>query len=116
MGVLHFINNDSCFRVKMKTRTYSSVSAVLTLMPEGTLYGAGWDLSLPYGADYDPAAALASPQLKIAEGVISAAAGYNYGLYVTEDGALHFIGSSGIPFGGAIMKMRPRAHKRRKTV
>ena len=70
----------------------------LWLSKEGVLSGAGWDLSLPYGVDYDPAAALAAPPVKIAEGVISAAAGYNYGLYVTGDGALHFIGASGIPF------------------
>lgn len=70
----------------------------LTLTPEGVLYGVGWDLVLPYGVDYDPAAALAAPPVKIADGVISAAAGYNYGLYVTADGSLRFIGGSGLPY------------------
>ena len=70
----------------------------LWLSKDGVLSGAGWDLSIPYGVDYDPAAALAAPPVKISEGVVSAAAGYNYGLYVTGDGALHFIGTSGIPF------------------
>ena len=84
----------------MKDRTFSGVGGRLTLTAEGELYGAGWDLALPYGVDYDPAAALAAAPVKIAEGVISAAAGYNYGLYVTADGTLHFIGSSGIPYAG----------------
>ncbi len=79
-------------------RVFSGVGGTLTLTSEGVLFGAGWDLVLPYGVDYDPAAALAAAPVKIAEGVVSAAAGYNYGLYVTEDGQLHFIGSSGIPF------------------
>ena len=75
-----------------------SPGGTLWLSKDGVLFGAGWDLSIPYGVDYDPAAALAAPPVKIAEDVISAAAGYNYGLYVTGDGALHFIGTSGIPF------------------
>ena len=79
-------------------RTFSSLGGTLRLDDDGVLRGAGWDLSLPYGVDYDPAAALAAKPVKIAEDVISAAAGYNYGLYVTADGALHFIGSSGIPY------------------
>ena len=79
-------------------RSFSGVGGTLTLTASGDLYGAGWDLTVPYGVDYDPAAALAAPPVKIAEGVISAAAGYNYGLYVTADGTLHFIGSSGIPY------------------
>ena len=70
----------------------------LWLSKEGVLTGAGWDLSIPYGVDYDQTAALAAPPVRIAEGVVSASAGYNYGLYVTADGKLHFIGSSGIPF------------------
>lgn len=81
-----------------QNRVFSGVGGRLMLTPEGVLYGVGWDLRLPYGADYDPAAAMAAPPVRIAEGVISAAAGYNYGLYVTEDGALHFVGSSGLPF------------------
>ena len=80
------------------SRTFSGVGGRLTLTPEGTLYGVGWNLVLPYGADYDSAAALAAPSVKIADGVISAAAGYNYGLYVTTDGALRFIGGSGLPY------------------
>ena len=79
-------------------RTFSGAGGRLTLTREGTLYGAGWDLVFPFEADYDSAAALAAPPVKIAEGVISAAAGYNYGLYVTADGTLHFIGSSGLPY------------------
>ena len=82
----------------MKDRIWTGVGGRLTLTPDGSLYGAGWDLVLPYGVDYDPAAALAAPPVKIAEGVVRAAAGYNYGLYVTADGTLHFIGSSGVPF------------------
>ncbi|MBO7669112.1 MAG: hypothetical protein J6S60_00850 [Oscillospiraceae bacterium] len=78
--------------------TFSGLGGTLTLTSDGALYGAGWDLTLPYGVDYDPAAALAADPVRIAEGVVSAAAGYNYGLYVTGDGALRFIGSSGIPF------------------
>ncbi len=77
---------------------FSGLGGTLRLDDDGVLRGAGWDLSLPYGVDYDPAAALTAPPVKIAEDVISAAAGYNYGLYVTADGALHFIGSSGVPF------------------
>ena len=79
-------------------RIFSGVGGTLTLTADGALYGAGWDLRIPYGVDYDPAAALAAEPVKIAEGVISAAAGYNYGLYVTADGTLHFVGSSGIPY------------------
>ena len=79
-------------------REFSGLGGTLWLSDEGVLFGAGWDLSLPYGADYDQAAAMAAPRVKIAEKVICAAAGYNYGLYVTEDGTLHFIGRSGIPF------------------
>lgn len=75
---------------------YTGSGGTLRLADDGVLSGAGWDLTLPYGVDYDPAAALAASPVKIAEGVISAAAGYNYGLYVTADGALHFVGSSGI--------------------
>ena len=78
--------------------TFSSVGGRLTLTPDGALYGVGWNLVIPYGTDYDSAAALAAPPVKIAEGVISAAAGYNYGLYVTTDGALHFFGGSGLPY------------------
>ena len=70
----------------------------LTLSAKGILNGAGWDLVYAYGVDYDPVAALSAPPVKIAENVISAAAGYNYGLYVTADGILHFIGDSGIPY------------------
>ena len=81
-----------------ETVTYQGVGGRLTLTAEGELYGAGWDLTLPYGVDYDPAAALAAKPVKIAGDVISAAAGYNYGLYVTSDGTLHFVGSSGIPY------------------
>ena len=81
-----------------QNRFFSGVGGRLMLTPEGVLCGVGWDLRLPYGVDYDPAAAMAAPPVRIAEGVISAAAGYNHGLYVTEDGALHFVGSSGIPF------------------
>ncbi len=79
-------------------RIFSGIGGTLTLSADGELYGSGWDLSIPYGVDYDSAAALAAPPVKISEGVVSAAAGYNYGLYVTGDGALHFIGTSGIPF------------------
>ena len=79
-------------------RTFTGVGGTLTLTADGVLYGAGWDLSLPYGVDYDPAAARAAEPVKIAQGVISAAAGYNHGLYVTEDGQLHFIGSSSLPY------------------
>lgn len=82
----------------MKDRTFTGVGGRLTLTAEGGLYGVGWDLTIPYGADYDPAAALAAPPVKIAEGVVSAAAGYNYGLYATADGSLHFVGNSGIPY------------------
>ncbi len=80
------------------SRSFSGLGGRLTLMPDGTLYGVGWDLAIPYGVDYDPAAALAAPPVKLAEDVISAAAGYNYGLYVTADAALHFLGSSGVPY------------------
>ena len=83
---------------RLSDQIFSGTGGTLTLTPDGVLFGAGWDLTLPYGVDYDPAAALAAPSVKIAEGVISAAAGYNYGLYVTADGTLHFIGSSGLPF------------------
>jgi hypothetical protein len=79
-------------------RVFSGLGGTLRLDDDGVLRGAGWDLSLPYGVDYDPAAALTAPPVKIAEDVISAAAGYNYGLYVTADGALHFLGSSGVPY------------------
>ncbi len=79
-------------------RAFSGAGGMLTLTPDGTLYGAGWDLVYTYGVDYDPAEALAAPPVRIAEGVISAAAGYNYGLYVTRDGTLHFVGSSGLPY------------------
>ena len=82
----------------MKDRTLTGVGGRLTLTPTGELYGVGWDLAVPYGVDYDPADALAAPPVKIAEGVLSAAAGYNYGLYVTADGSLRFVGSSGIPY------------------
>ena len=61
----------------MKDRTLTGVGGRLTLTPTGELYGVGWDLAVPYGVDYDPADALAAPPVKIAEGVLSAAAGYN---------------------------------------
>ena len=79
-------------------REFRGEGGTLTLSSEGILYGAGWDLVYAYGVDYDPAAALSAPPVKIAETVVSAAAGYNYGLYVTADGTLHFIGDSGIPY------------------
>lgn len=60
-------------------RVYTGSGGTLRLADDGVLSGAGWDLTLPYGVDYDPAAALAASPVKIAEGVISAAAGYNYG-------------------------------------
>ncbi len=85
-------------RVLLRDRSFTGAGGRLMLTAESDLYGAGWDLSIPYGVDYDPAAALAAPPVKLAEGVISAAAGYNYGLYVTSDGALHFVGSSGVPY------------------
>ena len=68
--------------------SFSGVGGMLTLTSDGVLYGVGWDLAFPYGVDYDPAAAMAAPPVRIAERVVSAAAGYNYGLYVTADGAL----------------------------
>ena len=77
---------------------FQGEGGILTLSAEGILSGAGWDLVYAYGVDYDSAAALSAPLVKIAENVVSAAAGYNYGLYVTSDGTLHFIGNSGIPY------------------
>ena len=71
---------------------------ILMLSADGILCGVGWNLVYAYGVDYDPSAALSAPPVKIAENVVSAAAGYNYGLYVTADGKLHFIGDSGIPY------------------
>ena len=81
-----------------KERTFTGLGGRLTLTPEGSLYGVGWDLVIPYGVDYDLAAALAAEPVKIAGDVVSAAAGYNYGLYVTSDGTLRFVGGSGIPY------------------
>ena len=77
---------------------FSGLGGTLTLSAGGELYGAGWNLSLPYGPHYDAEAAKGAAPVRIAGGVISAAAGFNYGLYVTQDGALHFIGDSGLPF------------------
>ena len=79
-------------------RVFSGLGGTLRLSENGVLSGVGWDLSIPYGVDYDPDAALTAPPVRIADDVISAAAGYDYGLYVTADGMLHFIGSSGIPY------------------
>ena len=77
---------------------FHGIGGTLALSAVGILYGTGWDLVYAYGVDYDPTAALSAPPVKIAENVVSAAAGYNYGLYVTADGKLHFIGDSGIPY------------------
>ena len=82
----------------MADQVFHGEGGVLMLSAEGILNGTGWDLVYAYGVDYDPSAALSAPPVKIAENVVSAAAGYNYGLYVTADGKLHFIGDSGIPY------------------
>lgn len=82
----------------MADQEFHGEGGTLTLSAEGILCGAGWDLVYAYGVDYDSSAALSAPLVKIAENVVSAAAGYNYGLYVTADGTLHFIGDSGIPY------------------
>ena len=82
----------------MADQEFHGEGGTLTLSAEGILNGVGWNLVYAYGVDYDPVAALSAPPVKIAENVVSAAAGYNYGLYVTADGTLHFIGDSGIPY------------------
>ena len=70
----------------------------LTLTEDGVLYGAGWNLTFPYSVDYSEEKAKAAAPVKIAENVTDAAAGFNYAIYVTDDGKLHFVGDSGIPF------------------
>ncbi len=79
-------------------REFSGEGGRLILTADGILYGSGWDITFPYGVDYSEEKAKAAEPVKIAENVISASAGYNYALYVTEDGLLHFVGDSGLPF------------------
>ena len=79
-------------------REYSGEGGKLILSDSGVLYGSGWDLTYAYGVEYSEEKAKAADPVMIAANVISAAAGYNYALYVTGDGKLHFIGDSGIPF------------------
>lgn len=70
----------------------------LVLTDSGRLYGSGWNLTFLYSVDYSEEKAKAAAPVLLAENVISAAAGYNYALYVTDDGTLHFVGDSGIPY------------------
>ena len=70
----------------------------LVLTDSGRLYGSGWNLTFLYSADYSEEKAKAAAPVLLAENVISAAAGYNYALFVTDDGTLHFVGDSGIPY------------------
>lgn len=79
-------------------REFSGEGGRLILTADGILYGSGWDITFPYSVDYSEEKAKAAEPVKIAENVISASAGYNYALYVTEDGLLHFVGDAGLPF------------------
>ena len=69
---------------------------VLVLLGDGRLFGFGNNTQGQYcprriGEKID------KPE-KIADNVISAAAGYNYSLYLDAEGKVHFLGNSGIPF------------------
>ena len=69
---------------------------VLVLLSNGQLFGLGNNTQGQYcprriGEYID------KPE-KIADGVISAAAGYNYSLYLDSNGKVHFLGNSGVPY------------------
>lgn len=69
---------------------------VLVLLGDGRLFGFGNNTQGQYcprriGEKID------TPE-KIADNVISVAAGYNYSIYLDANGKLHFLGNSGIPF------------------
>ena len=69
---------------------------VLVLLGDGRLFGFGNNTQGQY-CPHRIGEKIATPE-KIADNVISAAAGYNYSIYLDANGKVHFLGNSGIPF------------------
>lgn len=84
------------YRKILRPKIFAGNSGVLILTREGTLYGWGNNSQGQYGIVQQDMI-LDAPQ-KIAENVRSAAAGYNYSIYVTEEGQTVLLGNSGIPY------------------
>ena len=76
-------------------RIYAGHSGVLILMFNGNLYGYGNNDSDRFGQE-NYGIILTKPQL-IAKNVKSAALGYNYAIYLTNEGTVEFLGKSNIP-------------------
>ena len=77
-------------------RISAGYDGILILLGDGRLFGFGNNTQGQY-CPCHIGEKIEKPE-KIADGVISAAAGYNYSLYLDTDGKIHFLGNSGIPF------------------
>lgn len=84
------------YRKTLHPHIFAGNSGVLILTQEGILYGWGNNSQGQYGIGQQDMI-LDIPQ-KIAENVRSAAAGYNYSIYVTAEGQTVVMGNSGIPY------------------